>query len=177
MTKQFLTEIRRMVEELTKQGGPIQLSAFVKIAAQISKAFDVKLEEVAILALTDQDRFLRFLVPEKLQEIGKIPMTSTTALAVRTIRDKRPETINNFPAARHHSVFEAVPLGDERGEPIQKMMSAPILVENKVVGAIQVSRKAKSFATAGPDFTAAELKELIAVSNLLGPCLKLCPDA
>src|SRR5207245_9339041 len=54
----------------------------------------------AVLALTGQDKFLKFIIPEKLQAIGTLPMTSTSALAVRTAREKRPELFNNFAGTR-----------------------------------------------------------------------------
>lgn len=176
MSKELIAELGPVVDGLAKKGPPLETSALAKLAEQIGKAFRVRTDEVAILAFTQQGRFLRFLIPEKLQQIGTIPMTSTSALAVRTARDKRPEVINNFPAARHQSVFEAVPLGDEPSNPIQKIMTAPISAENTVLGVIQISRKGKSFESAGPDFTARELSELVAVGKLLGPCLKLYPD-
>ena len=69
-------------------------------------------------------------------------------------------------------MFEAVPLGAQRGDPIQKIMSAPINADNKVIGVIQVSRKGKVVTAAGPDFTPKDLGDLVAVANLVGRCLK-----
>jgi GAF domain-containing protein len=160
---------------LTKAGQPLDAGVFTKIAENIAKGFEAKPDEVAILAMIRQGKFLRFVVPEKLQKVGDIPMTSTNSLAVRTARDRRPEVINNFSTARHPTVFEAVPLGQQRGEPIQKIMSAPITGENKVVGVIQVSRKGKSVAVVGSDFTPKELNDLVMIGSKLGPCLKLYP--
>ncbi|MBI3405810.1 MAG: GAF domain-containing protein [Acidobacteria bacterium] len=166
-------DLTKIVDELTKAGAKIEPVMMAKLAEQVGKAFSAKPDEVAILALADGDKFLRFIVPEKLQQIGNIPMTSTTALSVRTAREKRPEVINNFTTAKHTTVFEAVPLGKERGDPIQKIMSAPITVDNKIVGVIQVSRKGKTVAVVGPDFTPKDLGELVAAGNQIGRCLKL----
>lgn len=174
-TDKLATEVTKVVDELVKAGEPIPIPTLGKLGQQIAKAFAVKEDEFAVLALIFNDRFLKFVVPEKLQNIGTIPVTSTTALAARTARDKRPEVINNFAIAKHSTVFEAVPLGDQRGDPIQKIMSAPVLADNKVIGVIQVSRKGKTQAAAGPDFTPKELGDLVAVSVQIGRCLKLCP--
>jgi GAF domain-containing protein len=174
MSAKLVADLTRIVDELTKAGAPIEIPTLAKLADQISKDFNVKQDEIAILALVQQDKFLRFLVPEKLQQVGNIPTTSTTALSARTAREKRPEVINNFSIARHPTVFEAVPLSAERGDPIQKIMSAPILAENKVVGVIQVSRKGKTVAAAGPDFTPKDLSDLVAVAGALSRCIKLC---
>ena len=174
-TEKLATEVTKVVDELVKMGEPIPIATLGKLGQQIAKAFGVKEDEVAVLTLVFDNKFLKFVVPEKLQIIGTIPVTSTTALAARTARDKRPEVINNFAIAKHSTVFEAVPLTDQRGDPIQKIMSAPVVVDSKVVGVIQVSRKGKTQAAAGPDFTPKELGDLVSVSVQIGRCLKLCP--
>jgi len=174
-TEKLATEVTKVVDELVKIGEPIPIATLGKLGKQIAKAFGVKDDEVAVLTLVIDNKFLKFVVPEKLQIIGTIPVTSTTALAARTARDKRPEVINNFAIAKHSTVFEAVPLTDQRGDPIQKIMSAPVVLDSKVIGVIQVSRKGKTQAAAGPDFTPKELGDLVSVSVQIGRCLKLCP--
>ncbi len=173
-TEKLATDVTKVVDELVKTGEPIPIPTLSKLGQQIAKAFGVKEDEVAVLTLVFDNKFLKFVVPEKLQNIGTIPVTSTTALAARTARDKRPEVINNFAIAKHSTVFEAVPLTDQRGDPIQKIMSAPVLLDSKVIGVIQVSRKGKTQAAAGPDFTPKELGDLVSVSVQIGRCLKLC---
>ena len=170
-----LPEIEKVVDALTKAGKEVDANAIGKIAEQVGKHFSAKADEVAILALAHQDKFLRFVVPEKLQKMGDIPMTSTNSLAVRTARDKRPEVINNFSTPRHPTVFEAVPLGQQRGDPIQKIMSAPITGEDKIMGVIQVSRKGKTVTAAGADFSPKDLSQLVSIGGLLARCLKLYP--
>ncbi len=174
-TEKLVVDVTKVVDELVKAGGPVTIPTLGKLGQQIAASFGVKGDEVAVLALIFDNRFLKFVVPEKLQNIGTIPVTSTTALAARTARDKRPEVINNFAIAKHSTVFEAVPLTEQRGDPIQKIMSAPVTADNKVIGVIQVSRKGKTQAAAGPDFTPKELGDLVAVSVQIGRCLKLCP--
>jgi len=167
----FLGELTKVVDEMAKLA-EVETSQIGAIAQQVCKAFNVKSDEVAVLAMAHSDKFLRFVIPEKLQKVGDIPLTSTNSLAVRTARDRRPEVINNFATARHPTVFEAVPLGQQRGEPIQKIMSAPVNADGKVIGVIQVSRKGKAATAAGADFTPKDLSDLVAVANLLGRCLK-----
>jgi len=176
MSEKLVADLTRIVDELVKEGQKINPATLGKLAEQVSKSFNVKPDEVALLALVGQEKFLKFLVPEKLQQVGNIPMTSTNSLAVRTAKEKKPEIINNFATARHPTVFEAVPLGQQRSDPIQKIMSAPLTAENKVVGVIQISRKGKTLGAAGADFSPKELNDLIAVAGVLGRCLKLFPD-
>jgi hypothetical protein len=79
--------------------------------------------------------------------------------------------VNNFAAVRHASVFEGVKIGAESGEAIQKIISAPIQSEGRVVGIMQVSRKGASAMSAGPDFTADELAKIVALCKPLGKLL------
>jgi GAF domain-containing protein len=175
MATEYISDLKKWVAELVRKreaGGEIGLNRAVDL---ISKHYAIHHHEVAIFVLSEDGRFLRFVVPEKLQAVGQIPLTSTNSLAARTARDKRPEIINHFSVVPHASVFEAVPLVEEqRGDPIQKIMSAPMMFEKKLIGVIQISRKAKSAAEAGPDFTHAELRELKLISDAVAPCIPLC---
>ena len=72
------------------------------------------------------------------------------------------------------NVFEAVPLGRDPSELIQKIMSAPILDGTRIHGVVQISRKAKSLALAGADFTQKDLRELVSLTPALDRFLKLC---
>jgi len=169
-----LGDFTKIVDALVQSGEPIELGVVAKLAADIGKAFSVRPDEVAILATTPDEKFLRFLVPEQLKNVGTIPVNSTSALVSRTAREKRAEIINNFTIARHSTVFEAVPLDSkQRGDPIQKIMSVPVIAENKVAGVLQVSRKGKSVQSAGADFSQTELNTLGQYANHLGRCLAL----
>ncbi len=177
MSKQEVAELERLVGELEKETGPIGSESLARVGEYVAKTFGVKPDEVAILALVNQNKSLKFILPEKLQAVGTIPMTSATALAVRTAKEKRAELTNTFTSVRHASVFEGVPLGRRHDEPIHKIMSAPIQAAGKVVGVIQVSRKGRSPTDAGPDFTPKDLQELVSISSVLGQFLKLCTAA
>ena len=169
-----LADFTKVVEALVQAGNPIELPVIAKLATDIGKAFSVRPDEVAILATTPDEKFLRFLVPEALRNVGTIPINSTSAMVSRTARERRPEIINNFTTARHSTVFEAVPLDSkQRGDPIQKIMSVPVIAENKVTGVLQVSRKGKSVTTAGADFSPAELHTLNQYASQIARCLPL----
>lgn len=173
MSDTAVVEFTRLVDALIKQGSPIDMATMSKLAGEIGKSFGAKGDEVAILTTTADEKFLQFVVPAALQKIGTIPVTSTSALAARTAREKRSELINNFTIARHSTVFEAVPLEQKRGDPIQKIMSVPVIQENKVAGVVQVSRKGKNVTSAGPDFNPKELTELAGYAAQVGRCFKL----
>jgi hypothetical protein len=139
---------------------------------RIAKNLGVKPDEVGILGLSSRWRHLYFLAPEALKNVGYIPMSSNSALAARTARDSRPEINNNFPAAKHATVFEGVKTSGDSAEAIQKIISAPILSGDKVVGVIQISRKGSDATSAGPDFTPADLGKVLALCKPLGKLLQ-----
>jgi len=174
-TIDHLTELKKWVAELSRHTGEEQGVRLNRAVELIAGTFEVKLHEVAILGLTHDGRSLRFLAPDTLRVIGQIPLSSGSALAARTIREMRPEIVNHFHVVPHASVFEGVPVAeDERAEPIQKIMSSPILLGSKALGVLQVSRKGKSPLDAGPDFTPLQLRSLKSMSDALAPCLVLC---
>jgi hypothetical protein len=178
MSSEQINDLKKWVGELVRQSSDGQFVGLNRVVDMISKNFAVQAHEVAILVITADDRFLRFVVPEKLREMGQIPLTSTNALAARTVREKRPEVINHFAVVPHSSVFEAVPIvAEQRGEAIQKIMSAPIVQERKVAGVVQISRKGRTAADAGPDFTHPQLRELKTVADVLGACIPLLAKA
>jgi hypothetical protein len=167
-------EINRLVEETVKSGKSLTDEALTKVAHELTRMFSVKPDEVAILELTQSGAILSFLYPIKLRKVGSIPMSTTNSLAVRTVREKRPEMINNFPAQKHPTVFESIALDEPKAErnPIQKIMSVPLLIEGKAAGVVQISRKGKSPTTAGADFTIRDLTALVTTAGILSKCFK-----
>ncbi len=168
--------VAKLVDEMRKAGTHPSDQDLNRLAAQISNGFKAKKEEVAILRISADARMLSFLFPIKLSVIGAIPLTTTHSLAAKTIRDKRGEIVNNFPTYKHPTVFEAVDLSDEeKAVPIQKIMSSPMIVDGKVVGVIQISRKARPGEPVGPDFTQADLAQLATVGSIMGKFLAELP--
>lgn len=174
MAGDHIGELKKWATELARTGQTGEEIRWNRAVELISSHFSVLGHEVAILSVTPDERFLRFLAPENLKSVGRIPLSSTTALAVRTARERRSEVINHFSAVPHASVFEAVPLGgSKRQQAIQKIMSAPSSIGTKVVGVMQVSRKGDSPASAGADFTNLQLRDLKAIADILAPCVVL----
>ena len=174
MHSEHIGELKKWAAELVRSGSSGDEVTWQQAAELIAKHFGVQRHEVAVLGFTPDERFLRFLTPDNLRPIGRIPLSSTSSLAVRTAREQRAEVVNHFSVVPHASVFEAVPINEsQRCEAIQKIMSSPVVYNKKVVGVAQVSRKGNSSAEAGPDFTPAQLRELKAITDVLAPCVVL----
>ena len=170
-TLNLASEMERIVNALGTERGASPQVSLSAVAEKIAKNLGVRSDEVAILGVSTRWRHLHFLVPEALKNVGFIPLSSNSALAARTARDSRPEIENNFAAAKHATIFESVKTSGETVEAIQKMISAPILLDGKVIGVIQVSRKGANPASAGMDFNADDLGKILALCNPLGKLL------
>lgn len=164
----LVTELERLADALSGDaGGPTQVS-FASVAERIAKNAAVRPDEVAILGVSTRWRHLYFIVPDALKNVGFVPLSSKSALAARTTRENRAEIINDFANVKHASVFEGVKIATEGAEVIQKIISAPILADDRVVGVIQISRKGASSKSAGPDFTSDDLARVLALCKPLG---------
>jgi len=172
----LVLNVAKSVEEMRKAGGAPSDEAWARVAGQVGSAFKARKDEVAMLRVAPDGKMLCFLFPAKLAKIGMIPLSTTHSLAAKTIRDKRGEIVNNFSVYKHPTVFEAVDLSEqEKAVPIQKIVSAPMVTEGKVVGVIQVSRKARPGDPVGPDFTPQDLAELTNVGSIVGKFLASLP--
>lgn len=141
------------------------------ICGCIAGIFEVKSSEVALLEV--RGSFLKFTHPDELASAGAIPMSSS-AVAASTARTRHGEVFNSFAQVPHSSIFELIKIGaGERADIIQKLMSVPITDEKEqVIGVLQVCRKGGSPATAGPDFTDADLQTLIDAAAIVGGMLR-----
>jgi len=131
-----------------------------RVAAEIATIFKVKQTEVGLMWC--EGNALKFLFPLELQSVGSIPLSSS-AVAARTATSRQAEIFNNFPRVPHHTIFEQIKIKGtdpltEMPDPIQKLISAPILGDGgMVLGVIQVCRKGMTPGVAGPAFTEDEL--------------------
>jgi hypothetical protein len=173
MSTSLVSELERITSAVEADAANAADVSLAAVAEKIAKELRVKMEEVAILGVSTKWRHLHFMVPAALKNVGFIPLTSKSALAARTARESRPEINNDFSAVRHATVFEGVKAATTSGESIQKIVSAPILNEGKVVGVIQISRKGNSPATAGPDFTSDDLGKVLALCRPLGKLVRV----
>jgi hypothetical protein len=165
-------ELERIASAIESDPTATSQVSLTSIAHRIAKNLGVKPDEIALMGVSNRWRHLHFLVPESLKQVGFIPLSSNSAIAARTARESRPDIINNFASVRHATVFEGVKIGGESSELIQKMISAPILSGDRVVGVIQVSRKGTNAKEAGPDFSADDLGRVLALCKPLGKLLQ-----
>lgn len=149
-----------------------------RIAAELAAVFRVQLDEVGILRV--QQDSLVFVYPTRLQNVGRIPLNTSSSVAVRSFNTKRGEVSNSFAQAKHTTFFEMVALEkpgiskktSREKQVIQKLMSVPVIAAGQSVGVIQVCRKAPGPLEAGADFGHADLQQLASIANTLAKCFK-----
>lgn len=135
-----------------------------KFCTALSKLFAVRANEVALMRL--EKGLLKFIYPEALKTAGSIPVSSSSSVAAHTASGRKTQLFNSFTKVKHARVFETIKLtapGEDQSEQasIQKLISAPVLSSaQKVLGVIQVSRKAFDATAAGPDFTNDDVQQL-----------------
>lgn len=177
MNAHGIADLGQLLDDLAASTTPLDTESKARFAEHVGKLFGIKPDEVGILMVVDKGRLLKFLIPEKLHAVGTIPLTTNSALAARTAREKRAELNNSFTSARHATVFEGVPLSHRAGELIHKIMSAPILADGKVVGVVQISRKGRTPMDSGPDFSPQDLRTLVGLNDALARFISLCQEA
>jgi hypothetical protein len=140
------------------------------VSMVLAKVFRVQYAEVALLKL--DGGLLKFIFPEHLRTTGAIPISSK-AIAAHTALSKKAEIFNNFARVKHASIFETIkPAGVEDDqatppEPIQKLMSVPILdAQATVLGVLQISRKGLD-PRFTQDFSREDLHDLELAAGLL----------
>lgn len=118
-----------------------------------------QVDEIGILIADTEAKYLRFVAPRKLCDLGTIPTTKRDSIAVNVFMRKNGEANNNVPLVRHVAFFESVKMTD-KVQPIMKMVTVPILASGVVIGVAQVSKKGDSLAEAGPDFNATDVRKV-----------------
>jgi hypothetical protein len=141
-----------------------------RVVKAASHLFGCRQDEVGILLLSSDGRHLRFVAPRQFAELGSIPLTKRDSIAVGVFARRAGDVINNVPLVKHVSFFESIKLRD-RPVPIQKMVTAPLVVRGQPVGVAEISRKGDTARDAGPDFTAADLEKAQEFFDAVAPLL------
>jgi hypothetical protein len=129
------------------------------VARGAAEALGRQVDEIGILIASGDGKYLRFVAPRKLCDLGTIPTTKRDSIAVAVFTRKTGEANNNVPLVRHVAFFESVRV-TEKVQPIMKMVTVPIISNGQVIGVAQVSKKGDNLMEAGPDFSAADVRKV-----------------
>src|SRR3982074_3808731 len=101
MSEKQAVDLGSLLDSMVHTGHPPATADPVKMAAALGKMFEVAPDEVAILSVSQKNTTLKYVIPEKLSVIGSIPLSSTSALAARTARERKAEFTKTFNTPRH----------------------------------------------------------------------------
>ena len=124
---------------LSSRQGDDKVEASVNVLCRI---YGVERSEVAIFRLDAAGGSFSFLWPQDMRHSGSIPFTANRSLVAMTAEERRCFLDNSFSSTPHLFVFEA--FAKERTAPIQRIMSAPLVKGDELLGVIQVCRKGET---------------------------------
>ena len=177
--EEFTEKIKSIASQITLENKAKVFEDTIDVVVDfLSKYFNVNSDEVGILLITSNGKFLRFVAPKKLFKSGAtFPISKRESVSTRVITTLKPDIQNNLSNIKHLSIYEQVKTSEDKPKAIQKMLTYPLLSENKALGVIQISRKGDTPQQAGPDFTQSDIKKLTDLSPLFLPYLtKSKPD-
>lgn len=131
----------------------------------LCRIFALQRHEVAVFTFDRDSDSFGFLWPKDMRNSGSIPFTANRSLLAVTARERKGELNNNFASTPHLFVFES--FGKEKAGPIQRIMSAPMLRGEELVGVLQVCRKGADADAGLKPFTEPELKALCALADVM----------
>lgn len=162
-----LETVYRQLSEIVATAPPEQ--CLEQIAGVFAAHFAVSPHEVGLFKFDAAGRTATFLwPPQNLGSTVKIPVKLfTTSLVSTTARERNGSIDNSFAETPHLHMFEQALTEREHRQPLQKVMTAPGIKDDKLLWIVQISRKGQTREAAGPDFTTEQLRQL----EVLADCL------
>lgn len=139
------------------------------LAGELAGFFKVQSHEIGLFKLDKTGRSALFVwPPHRLAQEVRIPIKSFAAsLVSATARTCRGSINNTFAATSHLHMFEHALVEREHCIPMQKVMTAPGADGEQLRWIVQISRKGRTLAEAGPDFTDEQLQELEVITRFI----------
>ena len=104
---------------------------------------------------------MEFIYPSQLK--GNSLPINNKSIAGSAVLNRRPYISNNVRLEKSFIVFDWIM--DRGGTPIQKIITYPVLLSEKVISVIQITRRGDSVSEAGPDFEKSDLEKLSHILN------------
>jgi len=170
--KAKLEVLKEKFEDLkqTKQEKSKSFFSFLDILSNfLGRLFEINDDEVSILVTNKDASILSFAKPDYLRKSGFIPISAQSSVAVDSLNMAKARVFNKPSRKTLCSIFEHVVHPEKQIHPVQKMMVIPLIYEKQKLGVVELTRKAKSLAEAGPDFTKDDLSLAIQVLKSILP--------
>jgi hypothetical protein len=158
----FLQTLQDRLDHVDDAGGRLGL-----IADEVAGYYGLRSHEVGLFTVNHRKREISFLLPEGMAKTGHIPLNAVHSLVARTANDLTPSLDNSFATTRHLFMFEHMLAEKSTRITVQRIMSVPIVTDERATGVIQVGRKGATPTEAGPDFTEKDLDDLVRIAAVL----------
>ncbi|MFI5338903.1 MAG: GAF domain-containing protein [Candidatus Methylomirabilales bacterium] len=167
-------ELRLFLKEVgAKTGAGQRGAALGALASAVSRALDLRQDELAILIPNRDRTLLEFVYPPELAEggINKFPL-SVPSLASRVVQTGRSVLINAARDVPHLDFYERIRIKGETPRQIQKLLAVGLKnSDGKVQAVIEASRRGDTHGEAGPDFRPEDQRRLEELAAAAAPAL------
>jgi len=143
------------------------------LSSTLSKAFSLRPDELAILVLNRERTMLQFVYPSELAEGGRntFPLT-VPSLASRVIQTGRSVLMNAMRDVPHLGIYERIRIQETVPRDIQKLLAVAVNgPDGKPQAVIEISRRGKGPAEAGPDFRPEDQQLLERLAGAAAPVM------
>jgi hypothetical protein len=168
------TELDRLLAAAADKPSDEQRAEVLRaLVSTLSEAFTLREDELAILVLTPDQEFLRFVYPPELAEKGGSAFpVSLPSLAGRVATTGESMLFNDMREVQRLSFYERVRIKGSDPVAIQKLLAVPVKGPDRNPHAvIEVSRRAPTLAEAGADFHPEDLQLLERLAAVAGPAI------
>ncbi len=159
----FLLHLDRRIVSSDSQEGKLAVAA-----EEIGSFFGVHAHEIGLFRVDEERKNIEFCWPPSMADVSHIPLNAFNSLVAKTALERQGYIDNSFAHSRHLFILEHFLANKDERIPIQKVMSVPIIIADKVVGVVQVVRKGETLAVAGADFSKDDLIALEQIVVILG---------
>lgn len=167
-------ELGRLLEAAAGKTGEAQRAEVLEaLGSTVSRAFSLRPDELAILMLSRDRTMLEFVYPLEMAEGGSntFPI-SVPSLAGRVIQTGRSILNNAMHEVPHLGFYERIRVRGAKPLQIQKLLAVAVKgSDGKPQAVIEVSRRGKSPAEAGPDFGPEDQQRLERLADLAAPAM------
>lgn len=132
------------------------IADYEQLDKELSEILNLSQGCVFVLSANKDGRLLEFVYPPRLK--GTMVPVDSRSIVGRTACNKRFYISNNTHAERDFIFLDSIM--SRKGDPIQKMITCPVIFADKVVQVIQVTRRGVNPSEAGKDFTKEDVEKI-----------------
>lgn len=132
---------------------------YIELDRKIAGILNLTQGCVFVLTVHRDGRSLEFVYPPEFK--GNVFPIDGKSIVGRTVVARRSYISNNVPQERGFILLDW--FMNRGGTPIQKEITCPVILSDKVVAVLQITRRGASLSESGPDFRREDLEKIKSV--------------